>query len=152
MKDFLLTLVISILSLITPIKPLVFTIGFVIAIDFIFGVYRSWKLDPKSITSRKMGHTISKILFYNLSVITVYFVAGIWSSDVGLLAAKATALLIGLTEIKSIDESFQILFGFGFYQKVMDILKRNVNDTKDILQEDNTQGGNNGNDSQDSNK
>ena len=152
MKDFIITFLVSILTLVTPIKPLIFTVGFVIAIDFLFGVYRAWRLDPNSITSRKMGHTVSKILLYNLAVITVYFVAGIWSQEFGLLAAKATSLLIALTEVKSIDESFQILFGFGFYSKLISFLKRDINDTKGMLQDAEPDDQSDSKDSKDSDK
>lgn len=132
MKDFLIAFIISILAVFSPIKPLLLTTGFLIAADFIFGVYKAYRQDPKSITSRKMGHTISKILLYNLAIISVYLIEHFILSD-QLPLAKIVSGIICITELKSIDESFKIAFGFSFYDRLIGIIKRGTSQTKDVL-------------------
>lgn len=124
-------IVISILSVLTPIKPLLLTIGFLIASDFLIGLYRAWRLN-EDITSRKMGHTLSKLLLYTLTIICVYFFEA-YILQSGLPLAKIVASLIGLIELKSIDESVYLITGFSFYKKLVNILKRGQSETKDLL-------------------
>lgn len=135
MKDFLISLFISLLAVFTPIKPLLLTTGFLIAADFIFGVYRSYKEDPKSISSRKMGHTISKILLYNISILSVFLIQHFILND-ELPLAKIVTGIICLTELKSLDESFQSIFGFGFYYQILSMIRRGTSQTKDVLPSD----------------
>jgi hypothetical protein len=118
-----------------PVCPLMLTVGALIAIDFIFGISRSIKLyGICSITSRKMSNTISKILLYNLVIITVYLLE-IYLIQTGLPLAKMAAGLIGLTEVLSIDESFKDIFGWSFWGKLRKLILRGTSETKDLIKE-----------------
>jgi hypothetical protein len=137
MKNWILThlnsIFISLIAVIAPIKPLFLVTGFLIMVDFIFGIYKARKLKEK-ITSRKMGNTISKLLLYNLAILSV-FLLNKYIINTQLPLEKIVAGLIGLTEVKSLDESFKLLFGFSFYDKIIKIMKRGASTTKDLIEE-----------------
>lgn len=139
MRDWIINhfnlLCVSVITILTPICPLMLTVGSLIIIDFIFGISRSIKLyGLESITSRKMSNTISKMLLYNLVVITVYLLE-IHLIQTGLPLAKMAAGLIGLTEAKSIDESFTSIFGWSFWGKLRKIILRGTSETKDLIKD-----------------
>ena len=128
-------LFISALAILTTIEPLLLVVGFMIVVEFIFGISRSIKLYGfNSITSRKMGNTLSKMLLYNLTVISVYLLEQ-YIIQTGLPLAKLAAGMICLVEIKSIDESFSSLFGWSFWEKIKNIISRGSSTTKDIMDE-----------------
>lgn len=137
MKQFFISLGISLLAVFAPIVPLIGTTMALILTDFLFGVYRAYKTDPKSVSSRKMGHTISKVLLYNVCIICVYLIEH-YVVGGALPLAKIVTGIICLTELKSIDESFQTAFGFSFYTKLVEILRRGTSETKDIVNDQET--------------
>jgi hypothetical protein len=130
------TLFIATIAVISPVKPLLLTVGFLIVADFIFGIYRAYRL-KENITSRKMGNTISKIILYNLAILSVYFLDKN-ILDTGLHLEKICAGLIGVVEIKSLSESFYILTGIDIWTKLKGILERGESNTKDLLDDDGT--------------
>lgn len=126
---------ISLSAIFAPIEPILWTIGVLIVCDFIFGLYKAHKLNEE-ITSRKMGHTISKILLYNITIITLYlFDTYIMKS--GLHIEKVGAVLIGMVEIKSIDESFVLIFGWSIWDRIKKIINRGESTTKNTTQNPN---------------
>lgn len=124
-------LFVAIVAVIAPVKTLLLSIGFLIVMDFIFGLYRAYKKGEK-ITSRKMGNTISKMLLYNLVIFSVYILDK-YILGTGLGLEKIAASLIGIVEIKSLDESFQTLFGWSIWEKVKKALQRGSSTTKDLI-------------------
>jgi hypothetical protein len=65
------TYLLSIVGIFSPIVPLMLTVGFLIATDFVMAIYKAWKKKEK-ITSRKMYNTVPKIFIYNLMIISVF--------------------------------------------------------------------------------
>jgi phage-related holin len=129
MKQWFYNLGIAFLSFLSPIVPLFASVSLLIATDFIFGVYRAHKLG--TLSSRKMGHTISKVLLYNLAVLTVYMIEKyVLQGDVPY--SKIIVGVIAMVELKSIDESFKMLFGYSIYEKVKGQIKRGESQTKPI--------------------
>lgn len=122
----------TLVGIFTPIIPLILTILSLVAVDFILAIYKAWKKDPKSITSRKMSNTIGKILVYTLTILSLFLLETYILGPV-LPVTKIVAVLISLVELKSIDETFKALLGYSFYNKLVDMAKRGVSDTKDIL-------------------
>ena len=125
------SLIIAIAAILSPVQSLMLTVGFLIVVDFIFGIYRAYS-KKENITSRKMGHTISKVILYNLAILSVYFLDKN-IINTGLHLEKIVAGLIAITEIKSLDESFIILFGFSIWDKLKKIIQRGSSTTKDLL-------------------
>ena len=99
-----------------------------IGTDFVFGLYRAYKTQEQ-INSRKMGHTISKMFLYNMAVLSVFMLEKIIiGTDIQF--TKITVEVIAMVELKSIDESFRILYGFSIYESLVERLKRGTNDNK----------------------
>jgi len=131
--NHLSSLFIATIAVFTPVVPLLLTTGFLIAVDFCFGVYRAYK-KGEEITSRKMGNTISKIVLYNLAILSVYFLDHN-VLNTGLNLEKVVAGLIGIVEIRSVDESFKTLFGFSIWDKLKNTIQRGSSSTKDLIDE-----------------
>ena len=131
MKQYLSYLFVSLLAVFTPVIPLLLTIGCLIMIDFIVGVYRAFKM-KEVITSRKMGNTISKMLLYQLTILSLflfetYILQGL------LPVTKIGAGMISVTELKSIDESVEKMTGIGVWKKLTKIIRRGESQTKDFI-------------------
>lgn len=138
MKSWLLSqsnnLLLALIAVLSPVKPLLLTVGFLIAVDFIIGLFRAHKTGEE-ITSRKMGNTVSKMLLYNLAILSVYFLDHYILTS-GLNLEKIAAGLIAVIEIKSFDESFKTIFGFSIWDKLKKIIKRGASTTKDVIEEE----------------
>ncbi len=124
---------VAIIAVIAPVKALLLTIGFLIAVDFIFGLWRAKKCNEE-ITSRKMSNTVSKMILYNLAILSVYLLDK-HIIQTGLSLEKIAAGLIGIIEIKSVDESFSKIFGFSLWDKIAKAIRRGSSTTKDILKD-----------------
>ena len=131
MKQYLMPMSVAIISIFTPVTPILLTIGVLIMIDFFVGIFRAFKMNEQ-ITSRKMGNTISKMFLYQLTIISLflfetYILLGI------LPVTKIGAALISVTELKSIDESVEKMTGVGIWKKLVKVIKRGESTTKDFI-------------------
>lgn len=131
MKHFLYNLFLSLVAVFSPITPLILTVGFLIALDFFVGIYRAFKL-KEPISSRKMGNTISKMLLYQCTILSLY-VFEVYILDSALPITKIGAGLISIVEIKSLDENIQKITGISVYDRIVKVLKRGVSNTKDFI-------------------
>jgi fumarate reductase subunit D len=131
MKQYITPLLASLVAVFTPVLPTLLTVGFLIALDFIVGIYRAFKLGEE-ITSRKMGNTISKMLLYNITILSLWVFEKYILQD-AIPITKIGAALISITELKSIDESVEKLTGVGIWKKLVRIVKRGESETKDFL-------------------
>lgn len=136
MKNWLLNhlslLVAAVVSIFTPVTPIILTILFLVAIDFILAIYRVWRTDPKLITSRNMSNTIGKILIYTSTILSLFMLETYILGPI-IPITKMVAALISFVEVKSIDETFKLLLGYSFYDKLIEVVKRGTSNTKDIL-------------------
>lgn len=128
-------LILSLIAFISPIKWLIVGVGGLIVFDTVAGVYRAYKQGEK-ITSRKLGHTVSKFLLYNLGVISGYILQLMIGLDF-IPIAKIMACAIGLTELKSISESINEVTGIDLFKVVLNYLKRNEDQISKTLTETN---------------
>ncbi len=129
MKSWLISILVGIFSVLTPLVPLFVTVTLLITADFIFGIIRAWKT-KEMISSRKMGNTITKITLYNLCILVIFLVETYIIPGIPL--TKLAAGVIAMVELKSVDESFQLLFGFSIYEKLKSKLQRGESETKDF--------------------
>lgn len=128
MKQWLINLLLATWAIMTPVLPLFVTIFVLIIADFIFGLYRAWKTNEE-ISSRKMSHTISKILLYELAILALFLIEKfVIMEEIPL--TKIVAGVIAMVELKSIDESFMKIFGFSIYNNLKDKLHRSISETK----------------------
>jgi len=128
MKQWVINILIGVGAVLSPIVPLFATVCILIACDFVFGLYRAYKTNQE-ISSRKMGHTISKVLLYNIAVLTVFMIEK-YVMDGNAPYAKIIVGVIAMVELKSIDESFKLIFGYSLYDSFKDKLKRGASETK----------------------
>lgn len=112
MKAKLILFLISILSIIAPIKGMVLITVFFIWVDLAFGIWRSRKL-KKPLRSRGFARTISKTCLYAGGIVSVFFLEKHVLADligmfisVDLVLTKAFTFYCVFTELKSINESY----------------------------------------------
>ena len=126
--NFLKNLLIGIISAFSPVAPIIYTLSSVILLDFIFGICRARKL-KEEITSRKMSQSLPKILLYNSIILVLYFVdRDVLNTGIGL--EKAAATLMIFMEMKSIDESFNLIFGYSLWNRLIESIERGKSITK----------------------
>lgn len=136
----------------SPIQGMIFLCMTLAIADFFIKLYVVYFLEGKSaIQSKKMEHTIYKIVFYSLAIITTHLIDVIFIKDVGadlfrllfddtsayilvkLKLAAATSFIIILRELKSIDESWEQRFGWSFItigQEYVTLILKFRHDTK----------------------
>jgi hypothetical protein len=127
-------IILSIGIVLTPVIPVLLTVGVMVAADFIFAIYRQYKQDPSQITSRKMSNTITKLLTYTIFIMVIFLFEKYVITDI-VPITKIASTLICLTEIKSIDETFYLLNGYSLWDKITSILRRGQSTTKGIIDE-----------------
>lgn len=140
MKTKLSLFVFSILTILTPVKPLVVIAILSIILDTCFGIWRSVKKSGwKSIRSRRLSHTISKTLLYSGAIVFVfllekYVIADILAHfiSIDLLMTKAFTFFCVYTEIKSINESYFSVTGVNVWDKFIKFAKRSKETLEDL--------------------
>lgn len=102
-------LALSTFTYLTPIVPILLTVGLLIAVDTILGVWASIKKSEK-ITSNRAGRVITKMFVYQMVVITLFIVEQhIWGAWIA--AAKIAAGAIAIVEVVSILENSGTILG-----------------------------------------
>jgi hypothetical protein len=125
---FITSLLASMFGVLAPVSAILYSLTFIIFLDFVFGICKSIKLKD-TITSRKMSQSISKVLLYNLLIIGL-FVMDRFVMDTGIGLEKVGASLIIIVEMRSIDEHFTKLFGYSLWEKISEQFKRGKSLTK----------------------
>ena len=120
-----------------PISGLLFLVGFVIVLDTVTGVWKSYKNKVK-ITSRGLSAIISKMLLYEVTVIMFYMIDKFILNSiilqffsVELLLTKVLALILVSIEVMSINENYKAVKGLDLWQAMKNLFAR----AKDIKKE-----------------
>lgn len=106
-----------ILSMLLPIKPLIITVGFLIFLDLISGVWSSVK-QGKKITSAALSRTVSKLFLYNMSIVGGYFIEKHFLEG-AIPAARIVASVIGMVEFKSFLENTNVILGIDITKEII---------------------------------
>ena len=109
------------LTLVSPVSGVMITMVFLIIVDFITGAYASIK-NRVPIRSRRIGHTISKFFIYNLVILAAFFLEEYIVNEVPFL--KIIAGFIAITEIKSILENYNRIYGVNPFKALTNLLKQ----------------------------
>lgn len=110
MKEYILALLISLLTVLAPIKAFIIIIGLFVLSDTALAIYATINLNGiKSFRSNKLFNIVIKTFFY-MGAILLAFLVDKYIFDgsilgVKLLMAKAMTLLFCYIELKSIDET-----------------------------------------------
>lgn len=92
-------------------------VGFLIMTDTFTGIWGSWKRSGvKSITSRKAGRIVSKLILYPLSVIVAKVSQDYLSPAIPWV--DVTTGILAIIEVKSIFENISIILGFDLWDRV----------------------------------
>ena len=116
-------------AFLSPIAGVMLAVGLFIGLDTVVGVW-SAKRGGKQITSRKMGRVISKMLVYQLCVITFFVMDKFILGDVAkmfisfdFVVTKIVATVLISIEAYSIDESFKNATGKGLIERLTGLIK-----------------------------
>lgn len=123
--------IIAILAgLFAPIIGIMSTVGLLIMIDTIIGVWKARKMGEK-ITSRGFSKIISKMLLYQGTIMTFFLVDKFILGDIlqsffsiELLLTKAVGLVLASVEIFSIDENYRAVKKYGIWDAAKRLLSR----------------------------
>jgi phage-related holin len=138
-------------SLLSPIKWLMILVAIFITADTIAGIWSSIKLNKK-LESRKFARFITKMLIYQVVVITAYALDKLLLGEFFLLfisipmvATKLATLALIVAEIFSIDEKLKnvneekgIWYHFSRLLKIAKFIKKEADElTKDKIDDNN---------------
>lgn len=132
MKNVLFYLMASVCLFLTPIQGLLLSVAAAIFLDTIFGIYRSVKVKGwKFVTSRRLSEIISKMLLYQLCVISLYVMDrfllneffSAWYS-IPFLCTKICTIILVFIELVSIKENFEKATGLNIWVLLKTVLGR----------------------------
>ena len=145
-KLFLLLQIIA--AFLMPIKALMVMVGLMILLDTITGIWKAKKLH-EIITSRKLSKVVSKMVLYQIGIITFFCLdryilgemIGAFTS-IPFFLTKIVAVFFCGIELLSINENVYAVTDMNFYRMFRKMLTR----TKEVKQDiDDIVGGNNTN-------
>lgn len=130
----------ALLSILAPVKPLVFIAVLAIILDTCFGIWRSVKKSGwSSIRSRRLSHTISKSLLYSGAIVFIFLLEKFVVADIlghfiaiDLVLTKAFTFFCVITEVKSINESYFSVTGINVWDKFLTFVKRSREQIEDL--------------------
>ena len=99
------------------LQPTLWSLGFLIMTDTGLAIWATWKHNGiDSVTSRKMGRIITKLILYPLAIIVAKVAEQYLAPDIPWL--KVTTGIIATVEIKSIIEKMNLLLGFDLWSRL----------------------------------
>ena len=125
-------LLVSMITVLAPVKPMVLMAIFTIILDMCFGIWRSVRKNGwASIRSRRLSNTISKSLLYSGAIVFIFMVEKFVLADllgyfisVDLILTKAFTAFCVFTEVKSINENYFSVTGINVWDKFIAFVKR----------------------------
>jgi hypothetical protein len=121
-SKFILYLTVSLSAFFLPITWALTSVIIVVGIDTCTGVMRAGRNKVERVHSRKLGHVVSKLIYY-LSGIIIARIAELFIDD-QIPFVKLVLIAVLIIEVKSIDENFRDTFGFSFVDKILEAFKK----------------------------
>jgi len=104
-----------------PITATLLAIGFLIIIDTILAIWASWKnYGVKSITSRKAGRIVTKLILYPGAVIVAKVSEDYLAQTIPWV--EVTTGILASVEMKSIFEKMTLLLGFDIWKSLKEVI------------------------------
>jgi len=122
-------LIVAVITVMTPIAPVIFTVVGLVIADFVTGVYASVKVNER-ITSRRMSETVSKLILMSIGIISAYFAETYIIPEVPLV--KVLAGFVALVELQSIFENAFKATGKDVFKNLKEIISRKREDNSTI--------------------
>lgn len=130
MKSKLFLLLQILATFLIPIKPLLLLVGGAILCDTITGIVKAYKKKEK-ITSYKLSRVITKMLLYQCTLISIYFLDKYLLgefiknfSSITFFVTKLTAMFLICLEGMSINENIKEISELNFFQLFKKMLSR----------------------------
>lgn len=122
------------LSILLPIKELMLTVGFLVGADLVVGIWKAVKLKQR-IRSRRMSDTVTKLLLYQLAIISGFLIEKYVLTEM-LPVAKLIGTVIAIIEFKSIIESIEAVTKQNIWSKIRVLIGRKSDDLVDAMGDD----------------
>lgn len=120
MSHWLKHLAVALIAILAPIHAVMGTMGALVMIDLLLGVWAAHKRGEK-ITSAILRRTVSKLVIYQLTVISGFLVEKFLLGEL-IPVVKLAASAIGLVEIKSILENADAINGSSLFKALINTL------------------------------
>ena len=122
MKQWLLKLMLSTVAVLAPVHSIMIMAGVLLILDLVTGLWKAVRT-KKRITSSGISRTVTKVIAYNLAIITGFVVE---TTLVGGLVpvSKIVGSLIALTEATSIFENLSEITGTDFKSIIKEMFKK----------------------------
>ena len=114
-----------------PIKELMITIGFLVAMDMVVGIWKALKLGQR-IRSRRMSDTITKLMLYQIAIVSGFLIETYIITEL-IPITKLIATVGAIIEFKSIIESIESVTGKDLWSKIKAIIGRKSEDITDAM-------------------
>lgn len=105
----------------SPIGDFIFLIIFLLIADLITGIMAA-KKRGELISSSGFRRTFQKVVVYALSIIVAEYIRIVMFKDLQINVAYPIAILIVITEFKSISENTLTITGVNIWEKIKDLL------------------------------
>lgn len=105
-----------------PIHPVMYTTVFIVMADLVVGIWAAIKRG-ETISSRKMSKSVSKVLLYNLALITSFVVEKYMLPELPLV--RLASGFIAAVEVESFFENINTITGVNLWDAVKAWFKRN---------------------------
>lgn len=123
----------------SPIKWLIFIVAISTVIDTAFGIWKS-KKQKQEITSKKFRKGFVPKVFSYCGLVMIVYLSDFYLFneltklliDVNYISTKILALTLIMNEVKSMDESWVIIKGYSFLEKLKETLLKIKNIKKEI--------------------
>jgi len=122
-------LVLSIFAVLAPIKAILIVTGFLIIADLISGLLAA-KKRGETINSAGLRRTVTKMMVYNLAVISGFLVEKYMISDIFPIS-KLISGVIAIVELKSILENLNKINGTDIFKTIIEKLG-SINDKSNL--------------------
>lgn len=130
----------ALISVLAPVKPIVYIAILAIILDTAFGIWRSVKKNGwASIRSRRLSHTISKSLLYSGAITFIFLLEKYVIADVlghfiavDLVLTKMFTFFCVVVELKSVNESYEDVTGVDVWTKFKSFVKRSKEQLEDL--------------------
>lgn len=114
--EWLKALFLSVIAVFAPVHAVMFTVGFLIFADLITGIIAAHKRGEK-ITSAGVRRTISKMVVFQLAIMSAFLIETYIS--VGVPITKLAAATIALTELLSVMENVESVYGSPIFKSII---------------------------------
>lgn len=121
-KKYSLDLLTLFVAFMTPLAVVFLAMFVFVLADFITGVWKAYVMPKKTVSSRKMSHSVSKFIFYFTGILLSAIANSVLELD--MPAAKMVLGFIIVIELRSIDENMKIVLGYSIFGRILDTLKR----------------------------